>query len=52
MNSTHLLPTLAHQVGLMTGEIGRGAAVSLFMLPFLMVVVFYQMRLMRRKWQW
>ncbi len=52
LNSTHLLPTLAHQVGLMTGEIGRGAAVSLFMLPFLLLVVFYQMRLMRRKWQW
>lgn len=52
LNSTHLLPTLAHQVGLMTGEIGRGAAVSLFMLPFLMVIVFYQMRLMRRKWKW
>lgn len=52
LNSTHLLPTLAHQIGLMTGEIGRGAAVSLFMLPFLMVIVFYQMRLMRRKWEW
>jgi len=52
LNSTHLLPTLAHQVGLMTGEIGRGAAISLFMLPFLMVIVFYQMRLMRRKWRW
>jgi multiple sugar transport system permease protein len=52
LNSTHLLATLAHQVGLLTGEIGRGAAVSLFMLPFLMVVVFYQLRLMRRSWEW
>ncbi|MDR7544584.1 MAG: sugar ABC transporter permease [Armatimonadota bacterium] len=52
LNSTHLLPTLAHQVGLLTGELGRGAAVSLFMLPFLMIVVFYQMRLMRRAWEW
>ncbi len=52
LNSTHLLATLAHQVGLVTGEIGRGAAVSLFMLPFLMIIVFYQMRLMRRKWEW
>ncbi len=52
LNSTHLLPTLAHQIGLMTGEIGRGAAVSLFMLPFLLIIVFYQMRLMRRKWAW
>jgi len=52
LNSTHLLATLAHQVGLVTGEIGRGAAISLFMLPFLMIIVFYQMRLMRRKWEW
>jgi multiple sugar transport system permease protein len=52
LNSTHLLPTLAYQIGLTTGEIGRGAAISLFMLPFLMVVVFYQMRLMRRTWEW
>lgn len=52
INSTHLLATLAHQTGLITGEIGRGAATSLFMLPFLMVIVFYQMRLMRRKWEW
>jgi multiple sugar transport system permease protein len=52
LNSTHLLATLAHQIGLLTGEIGRGAAVSLFMLPFLMVIVFYQMRLMRRAWEW
>lgn len=52
LNSTHLLATLAHQVGLLTGEIGRGAAVSLFMLPFLMVIVFYQLRLMRRAWEW
>jgi len=52
LNSTHLLATLSHQVGLLTGEIGRGAAVSLFMLPFLMVIVFYQLRLMRRAWEW
>lgn len=52
LNSTHLLPTLAHQIGLTTGEIGRGAAISLFMLPFLLVVVFYQMRLLRRTWEW
>lgn len=52
LNSTHLLATLAHQVGLLTGEIGRGAAVSLFMLPFLMIIVFYQLRLMRGAWEW
>ncbi len=39
--ATHILPTLAYQVGLMSGSLGYGAAVALFMLlPLLLCVVF------------
>jgi multiple sugar transport system permease protein len=43
-NSTHLLATYAYQVGVATGLLGEGAAISLFMLPVLFVVVWLQLR--------
>jgi multiple sugar transport system permease protein len=52
LNSTHLFSTLAFQVGLITGYLGKGAAVSLFIFPVLLVVVYFQLGLMRRKWAW
>jgi multiple sugar transport system permease protein len=47
-NSTHLLATYAYQIGVATGLLGEGAAISLFMLPVLFVVVWLQLRYLRR----
>jgi multiple sugar transport system permease protein len=47
-NSTHLLATYAYQVGVGTGLLGEGAAISLFMLPVLFIVVWLQLRYLRR----
>ena len=47
-NSTHLIATYAYQVGVATGLLGEGAAISLFMLPVLFVVVWLQLRYLRR----
>lgn len=48
-NETHLLATLAYQLGMSTGNIGQGAAVSLFMLPILAFVIMYQLWYLRRE---
>ncbi len=47
-NSTHLVATYAYQLGVAAGLLGEGAAVSLFMLPVLFVVVWLQLRYLRR----
>jgi multiple sugar transport system permease protein len=47
-NATHLIATYAYQVGVATGLLGEGAAISLFMLPVLFVVVWLQLRYLRR----
>jgi multiple sugar transport system permease protein len=47
-NSTHLLATYAYQIGVATGLLGEGAAISLFMLPVLFFVVWFQLRYLRR----
>jgi len=49
INSTHLFATLARQVGLETGRIGEGAAISLYLSPVLMLVVFAQLRFVRKQ---
>src|SRR3989440_859171 len=49
MNSTHLFATLARQVGLETGRIGEGAAISLYLFPALMLVVWAQLRYVRKQ---
>lgn len=38
-NSTHLLATLAYQIGMTAGELGNGAAISLWMFPFMVALV-------------
>jgi multiple sugar transport system permease protein len=38
-NSTQVLTTWAFQTGINSGNVGQGAAIALFMLPFLVVVV-------------
>ena len=48
VNTTHLFATLAYQIGLQGGNLGQGAAVSLFLFPMLAAVVFLQLRYIRR----
>src|SRR4029453_1969254 len=47
-NSTHLIATYAYQVGVNSGLLGEGAALSLFMFPVLFAVVWMQPLLMKR----
>ena len=47
-NSTHLIATYAYQVGVASGLLGEGAALSLFMFPVLFAVVWVQLRFMKR----
>jgi len=47
-NSTHLMATYAYQVGVAAGLLGQGAAISLFMFPVLFIVVWIQLRYVRR----
>ena len=49
VNSTHLFATYAQQTGLMSARIGEGAAVSLFLFPILVAVIFLQLRFLRRQ---
>jgi multiple sugar transport system permease protein len=49
INSTHLFATLARQIGLETGRIGQGAAISLYLFPVLAFVVYFQLRFVRRQ---
>ena len=48
MNATHVLATLSYQTGLASGNIGEGAAISLTMLPVLLVLIVWQLRRIRR----
>ncbi len=48
VNTTHLFATLAYQVGLNGGNLGQGAAISLFLFPILAAVVFAQLRYIRK----
>ena len=49
INSTHLFATLTRQVGLESGQIGQGAAISLYLFPVLAMVVWVQLRFVRRQ---
>lgn len=49
MNMTHLFATLSFEIGLQGGLISEGAAVSLFLFPILVAVVYFQLRLVRRQ---
>lgn len=48
INTTHLFATLAYQVGLTGGNLGQGAAISLFLFPVLAAFVFIQLRYIRK----
>jgi multiple sugar transport system permease protein len=49
INSTHVLGSYAFQVGIVSGDIGQGAAISLFLVPVLMVAMILTLRAMRRR---
>jgi multiple sugar transport system permease protein len=49
INSTHLFATLSRQIGLESGQIGQGAAISLYLFPVLVFVVLIQLRFVRRQ---
>lgn len=49
INSTHLFATLARQIGLESGQLGQGAAISLYLFPVLALVVWVQLRFVRRQ---
>ena len=49
INSTHLFATLLRQIGLESGRIGEGAAISLYLFPVLVMVVYAQLRFVRRR---
>ncbi len=49
VNTTHLFATLAYQVGLNGGNLGQGAAISLFLFPMLALIVFFQLKYIRRE---
>lgn len=48
-NETHLLATLAYQLGMGSGNLGQGAAAALFMLPILAMVIVFQLWYLRRE---
>jgi len=47
-NATHLFATYAYQIGVGTGLLSVGAAISLAMFPVLLIVVIIQLLYIRR----
>jgi multiple sugar transport system permease protein len=47
-NSTQVLPTWAFQIGINAGSLGEGAAISLYLLPFLVLVTTLMLYFARR----
>jgi multiple sugar transport system permease protein len=48
-NSTHLLATYAYNIGMTAGELGNGAAISLWMFPFMVALVVVTLWYQRRE---
>ncbi|MGH7389393.1 MAG: carbohydrate ABC transporter permease [Candidatus Rokuibacteriota bacterium] len=48
-NATKILPVLAYQVGIQAGALGRGAAIALFLLPPLFVLMLLLLRNLKRR---
>ncbi len=47
-NTTHVLPTLAFQRGVLGADLGQGAVIAVFLLPFLIAVAVLLLRFARR----
>ena len=48
-NATKILPVLAYQIGIQAGNLGRGAAIALFLVPLLAPAMFLFLRNLRRR---
>jgi multiple sugar transport system permease protein len=48
-DQTQVLSTYAYQVGVNSGFLGRGAAISLFMFPIMAIMVFFMLRFLRKE---
>jgi len=48
-NATKILPVLAYQVGIQSGALGRGAAISLFLFPLLLPLMILLLRNLKRR---
>ena len=48
-NSTQVLGSLAFQVGILSGDVAQGAAISLYMFPFLLIATYFLLRFLRRR---
>lgn len=48
-NSTHVLATYSYQQAIKSNQIGEGAAISLYLFPALLVVIFLQLRYLQRR---
>ncbi len=49
VDSTQVLPMFAFQTGILAGALGRGAAISLFMMPLLLAVAIWLLRILKRR---
>jgi multiple sugar transport system permease protein len=49
INSTQVLGSLAFQVGILSGDVAHGAAICLFLFPFLLVGVIVLLRALRQR---
>jgi multiple sugar transport system permease protein len=49
INATHLFATLSRQIGLESGQLGQGAAISLYLFPVLALVVWVQLAYVRKQ---
>jgi multiple sugar transport system permease protein len=50
-NATKILPVLAYQIGIQAGNLGRGAAIAMMLVPLLFPAMFLVLRnLKRREW--
>jgi len=49
VNATQVLGNLGFQIGILSGDVAHGAAISLFMLPVLFVLVILMLRFIRRR---
>jgi len=47
-NTTHVFGTYAYNIGINAGDIGMGAAITLFIFPFLALIVVLMLRVLRR----
>jgi multiple sugar transport system permease protein len=48
-NTTHVFGTYAYNIGINAGDIGQGAAITLFMFPLLAIFVVVMLRVLRRE---